>query len=280
MEETMKLCIFKSNYAKITTVILSVLVVLTVIMGCLNPMTTNASHEKEDGQNEYNFINHISMGYINVVDYLQEDVIYEGWGLRFSGFGPPNPSVSYIEEITFNYNELKIHSVIEDPFGPTDTWTNYVILPDLEFGNTYNIKIKSYFSSVDVDVTIPYPITYINFPEKIDFAHPFNLEWIIDENNFRPIYLSRIMGHDSCSDSTITPNCCEYFFHTILSPMSRNFTLNALELPEDSAFDEIQFRILIYEIIEDKDVSIRVIGLSTYKVAYYNRDGLLLRYYP
>ena len=43
----MKHCLFKGNYTKITIIILFLLVVLSVIMGCSNPFTTNDNHNKE-----------------------------------------------------------------------------------------------------------------------------------------------------------------------------------------------------------------------------------------
>jgi|GEM_PF-2529228 len=59
-EETMKHCLFKSSYTKITVIILLVLVVFTVIMGCSSPMTTN---------NDREFV----MGTLYLMSYLSED---------------------------------------------------------------------------------------------------------------------------------------------------------------------------------------------------------------
>ena len=58
----MKHYFFKANYAKITTVILFVLVVLAVIMDCSNPLTTNNNRNKEELTEDDNilYVSHIT----------------------------------------------------------------------------------------------------------------------------------------------------------------------------------------------------------------------------
>jgi len=220
----------------------------------LKPQSINIRHD-------------VYLGYLRLIDSWNEEMVYVGWGVMFDGMGPFLLD-NYIEGIEFDGERLLIFNFHEE--GINDVWTSYAPLPPLAFGSTHHLYIKTTNSSVNVDVTIPYPITEINFPKEYDISQPFRMEWTVDDSNLQPLRIARFIEHERCGDNWPNSNCCEYSFSMTLAPEERSYTFDSIQPAESDTQNRVMLSLFSGESININDnIYINVGGIGSLKRVYY-----------